>query len=73
MAKESTLSIILRAIDRASGPLKAFSDKVEKISKKVRSFGDSMTTNVTLPVAGGFAFAARSLATSNRGWPASRR
>ncbi len=65
--KETTLSIILRAVDRATSQIKTFTDKIDKIGKKVGAVGSSMSTTFTLPVAAGFAYATRSLVNFEQG------
>jgi TP901 family phage tail tape measure protein len=52
VAKEFQLKILLKAIDKATGPIGKVAGQLDKIGKATAAVGKRLTTGVTLPVVG---------------------
>jgi TP901 family phage tail tape measure protein len=52
MAKLSPLELIIRAIDRVTGPIDKMSQRLEKFGSKARQVGGNITTGLSVPLAG---------------------
>lgn len=50
--KNFPISLIVKAVDKATAPLRQVSAQLGDISKQVRAAGSALTTGVTLPLAG---------------------
>jgi TP901 family phage tail tape measure protein len=51
VAKEYPISIVLRAVDKATAPIRSVSAQIEKIGSSAAKVGKSLTTSMSLPLA----------------------